>query len=140
MLRTLDVSASALEAERVRMNVIAHNLANANTTRATRRADGSFEPYRRRLVTFAARPMERGRDRLHVGVRATSIIEDLGPFRMEWDPSHPDADADGNVFLPNVDPIVEQVDMLEASRAYEANITAMEVTKSLMAQTGRIIA
>ena len=133
MLGTLDISASALSAERVRLNTIAQNLANANTTRD---AWGRPEPYRRQQVVFApSRDMD-GRP----GVRVAQIRPDMRPFRRQWDPQHPDSGPDGHVRYPNINPIEEMVDMIMASRAYEANVTAMETTKHMAAATLRILA
>ncbi len=132
MLGTLDVSASALSAERIRLNTIAQNLANANTTRD---AWGRPNPYRRREVVFSP---ERTRDG-EPGVRVLDVQEDPRPFRLTWDPGHPDA-VKGYVRMPNVNVIEEMVDMIMASRAYEANVTAMEVTKSMAASTLQILA
>ena len=132
MLTILDVSASALSAERARMNTIAENLANANTTRD---AWGRPIPYRRKEVIFAAARDEKG----DPGVRVADIREDARPFRVVWDPDHPDA-VDGLVRYPNVNVIEEMVDMIMASRAYEANVTAMELTKGMAAATLRLLA
>ncbi len=135
MMRALDISASALEAQRVRMEVVSQNLANAHTTRATRAPDGSFLPYRRRETVFRAMLGEE-----LGGVRVDRIQEDKSDFRLEYNPHHPDADAQGNVKLPNVDILMEMVDLMEASRAYEANITAMDATKAMAASSLRILA
>jgi flagellar basal-body rod protein FlgC len=139
MMKALDISASALEAQRVRMEVVAQNLANAQTTRATRAPDGSFLPYRRRETVFQALLGE-GRDGPRGGVRVDRIQEDKSDFRLEYNPHHPDADAQGNVRMPNVDVLMEMVDLIEASRAYEANITAMDATKAMAASSLRILA
>ena len=155
MLKSLDVSATALEAERVRIQVIANNLANVHTTRARVGKDGRFEPYRRRLTTFVSsgatsralggRPEPRSPAHfrnlrmLDQGVRVSTIVEDQAAFREVWEPGHPDADENGKLRLPNVDPVLEMVDMMEASRAYEANLTAIEVTKSLAQATSRVV-
>ena len=135
MLHALDISASALEAQRLRMEVISNNLANVETTRASRAADGGFLPYRRRQTVFQA-----ALDGTLGGVRVVRIEEDGSDFRLKHDPKHPDADAQGYVRLPNVDPLLEMVDLMEASRAYEANITAMDAAKSIAASSLRILA
>ena len=132
MLNILDISASALSAERTRMNTIAENLANATTTRD---AAGRPVPYRRKEVVFAAGRGAAGEP----GVRVLDVREDLRPDRREWNPEHPDA-VDGFVRYPNVNVIEEMVDMIMASRAYEANATAMDLTKSMAAATLRILA
>ena len=139
MMKALDISASALEAQRVRMEVVSQNLANAQTTRATKAPDGSFLPYRRRETVFKALLGE-ALDGPRGGVRVDRIQEDKSDFRLEYSPHHPDADAQGTVKLPNVDILMEMVDLMEASRAYEANITAMDATKAMAASSLRILA
>ena len=136
MSDTMDISASGLVAQRLRMNVIANNLANANTTRS---AFGELIPYRRKDALFAAAPA-RGGDPLQ-GVTVPLIADDDSPFRVEKNPGHPDADPEtGMVTLPNVDPLMEMVDMIDATRAYEANVTAFEATKSMSAASLRLLA
>lgn len=125
MFDTLDVSASGLRAQRTRMHTIANNMANVNTTRD---ADGNIKPFRRHFVEFVA-GMERGSTE---GVRVANIKQDAGPPALVYDPGHPEANAEGYRRMPNIKPIVEMVDMLEATRAYEGNLTVMETTKSLM--------
>ncbi len=115
----IDISASALTAERLRLDVIAENLANAGTTRT---AEGG--PYRRKVVLFAPREGMGG-------VRAVGIARDPSPFRLRYDPGHPDADAAGYVRLPNVDVVKEMVDLITATRAYEANVTAISAAKAM---------
>jgi len=139
---TLDISASGMTAQRLRMDVIADNIANATTTRTP---EGG--PFQRKLAVFATRniaPPHPGqppgygwnRDPLpFAGVRAVGIIEDQSPFNIVHDPGHPDADADGNVSFPNVNPIVEMVDLIESNRAYEANLSVFETTKQLLMRT-----
>ncbi len=132
MLGILDISSSALSAERTRITTIAQNLANASTTRDAR---GRPIPYRRKEVLFAAGRTDRGEP----GVRVVDVREDTRPFRREWAPEHPDA-VDGYVRYPNVNVIEEMVNMIMASRSYEANVTAMDLTKSMAASTLRILA
>jgi flagellar basal-body rod protein FlgC len=136
---SLDVSASALAAERTRMNLIAGNMANANSTRT---AEGG--PYKRKDAVFTAQepgPPKFGEtlSRFGVGspqgVEVTSIIEDQSAPRLQYDPKHPDADAKGFVALPNVNIIEEMADMITASRAYEANITAAQAAKAMAMKT-----
>ena len=128
-LSSLDISASALTAQRMRMNVISENIANADTTRT---ANG--EPYRRRVVTMGERPSTFA-DALHSatggGVMITGIVEDASAFEYEHDPTHPDANADGYVAYPNVDETEEIIDLMSATRSYEANVTALNATKSM---------
>lgn len=135
MFDSMHVSASGLAAERLRMDVIAQNLANANSTRGP---DG--QPYRRHEVVFRSSdvggasgsgPSERAASGPLHGVEPVAIVEDPSPLRSVYDPSHPDADEDGYVFYPNVNPVTEMVDMTTATRAYEANVTAMNAAKNM---------
>ncbi|MBK9127851.1 MAG: flagellar basal body rod protein FlgC [Phycisphaerales bacterium] len=132
MIRSLDISASALTAQRVRLDVIAANIANAE---ATRQEDGTPVPYRRRIVTFAA-----GDAAGNAGVHVDSVELDPSPFRRKFDPMHPDADRDGYVQLPNVSITMEYVDALAASRAYEANAAMLGVTRGMIQQALRLLA
>jgi len=132
MFGLLDVSSSALTAQRVRMDTIAGNMANAFTTE---RADGGPGPYRRKVALF-----ESGDGRGRAGVHVSGVVEDPSAPRLAYEPGHPSADARGYVAYPNVDIQIEMVNMIEAARAYEANVTAMDMTKSMLANTLRIIA
>ena len=135
MFSAFDVSASALEAQRVRLNAISSNLANISTTR---NEAGEPEAYQPRFVVFQA-DEDNKTPAGGKGVRVSSIeIEDVPP-RMKYQPGHPDANEDGYVAYPNVDMTREFVDSLEATRAYEANLAAFEVAKDLSRQTLRII-
>jgi len=142
MFRGMDTSASALTANRLRLDTVAANIANANTTRATQ-VNGVWQPYRRKMVELT--PMtDQSFDNLlqaaigtvngqpEQGVRVTAIREDSTPFKRMYDPQHPDADAEGYVLLPNVDVMKEMVDMISASRSYEANVTVLNATKGMM--------
>jgi flagellar basal-body rod protein FlgC len=128
----MEVSASGLSAERTRMNVAASNLANASTTRS---ADGG--PYKRRDVVVEATPIDaRGAGySQHASavrqVEVSQIAQDAAPPRLEYDPGHPDADAKGYVAYPNINPVEEMVDMITASRAYEAGITTLSTAVSM---------
>jgi flagellar basal-body rod protein FlgC len=116
------------------MDTIASNIANMNTTRNAR---GEAVPYRRRFAVFSTgRP---GAPQ-QAGVSVSKIAIDHGPFRKEYQPNHPDRDKDGYVSYPNIDLAVEYVNALEASRAYEANVTAMEVSKAMMNASLRLLA
>lgn len=120
------ISASGLAAEQLRVELIAGNLANVHTTRA---ADGG--PYRRRVAVFAeklggAREGFRGR-----GVEVRAIMADNGPPQLVYDPAHPDADARGYVAYPNINVVNEMVDLLTATRAYEANVTVLNAAKTM---------
>lgn len=133
MLSALDISATGLEARRLWMNTIAENLANSETTRD---AAGRLIPYTRRQPTFS--PQRVGNS---VGVRVTDIQPDPRPPREVHRPGHPDADSiTGIVLMPNVNVVQEMVDMLVATRSYEANVTAMEATKSMGGAALRILA
>lgn len=137
MIRALEISSSALVAQRVRMDVIAGNIANANVTRQD---DGTIQPYRRRRVFFA----EGHPDGVSAGVHIARIDEDPSEFRRVFDPTHPDRIREGPlenyVQLPNVSITMEYVDAISAARAYEANIAMMSVTKDMMQQTIRLFA
>lgn len=136
MFGSLDVSVSGLTAQRVRMDTIAGNIANAH---ATRRSDGLAGPYQRRVALFAAGDGKGG-----PGVHVQDVVEDPTPGKLVYLPSHPDAirqgPRKGYVAFPNVDPGTEMINAMLASRAYEANIAAIEVTKSMMSSTLRLLA
>ncbi len=124
------VSATALDAQRRRMNVIASNMANVHSTRSE---EGG--PYRRKDVVFAPVDVSSG-DSLIRGVRVEEVVTDMAaPFKTVYDPSHPDADANGNVAMPNISVIEEMVNMMMASRAYEASVTAFNTAKSMVLKT-----
>jgi flagellar basal-body rod protein FlgC len=133
----MTVSASALTATRLRMDVIAENMANSNTTRTE---EGG--PYRRKYVVFQEIKPEntfssffnRTR-RMYGGVRVTSIGEDQSDFKLDYNPNHPDADEFGYVSMPNVEVVQEMVDMMAAYRSYEANITALNTFKDMAVKT-----
>ena len=136
MFDALDVSASGLYAQRIRLTTIAANLANAQTTRDSA---GRPNPYRRQFVVFAPGRPDGSSDGVHVG----GICEDSSEFIMKHDPGHPDAIQSGPekgfVRYPNVHMMTEFVDALEATRAYEANVAAMENTKAMVQSTLRIL-
>lgn len=134
--RSFAISGSALTAERLRLDVIANNLANASTTRTA--AGG---PYRRQVTVFAPRGEEAqflfpgmpgaGADFRGRGVRVTAVASDPSPFKRVYDPGHPDADVSGYVAMPNVNVVTEMVDMLAAQRAYEANVSAIVAARTM---------
>ncbi len=124
---SFDISASGVFAQRTRMDAIANNIANAESTRTS---EGG--PYRRQTVTFRAVYENSLGNPAPGGVRVESVTTDPSDFRLVHDPSHPDADANGYVKMPNVNIVEEMVDMISATRAYEANITAMNATKSMI--------
>ena len=134
MLDALDISASALAAQRQRVEVIANNVANAHTTRD---AFGRPNPYRRQDVVFRVGVPGKAAT---TGVHVEKVVTDPSPFRLEHDPGHPAANAEGFVRMPNVSPVVEMVNMIDASRAYELNVTAMDATKGLFSAALRILA
>jgi len=128
---SLAISSSALQAQRLRMDVIAANLANAQSTRTP---EGG--PYKRRDVILESVPGDRFGDILGAeqgaAVRVARVAEDDKPPRVVFDPGHPDADARGYVSYPNVNPITEMVDLMAATRAYEANVAAVNATKRVL--------
>lgn len=132
----MDISASALHAERARMNVIANNMANANTLYDV---DGNYSPYRRKTIHFQP-GAEEFTGSSSLGVSVEEIAEDQSDFRSVYQPGHPAADLNGYVYYPNVQVMVEMVDMMVAQRAYEANITAMDSAKMIMRGALQIIA
>src|SRR3954462_9953442 len=134
MFDALDIGSSGLTAQRVRMDTIAGNIANINTMHRAGKGSG---PYQRRFAVFSAGRME---DSSKPGVRVQEIGIDKNPGRMEYKPEHPDAGPDGYVRYPNIDLAYEVVNMMEASRAYEANVTTMEVSKAMMNSSLRLIA
>jgi flagellar basal-body rod protein FlgC len=142
MFGGMDTSASALTANRLRLDTIAANIANANTTRA-KQVNGVWQPYRRKLVELAPKTNQSFENVLQAamgtvygqteqGVRVTALREDPTPFRRVYNPEHPDADVDGYVLMPNVDIMKEMVDMISASRSYEANVTVLNASKSML--------
>ena len=119
----LAVAASALHAQQARMRIIAENLANSDSTAKT--PDG--DPYRRQAPVFQPTKVEGGAQ----GVKMVRVVADQTPFRMEYQPGHPAANKTGYVKLPNVDPLVEALDMREAQRAYQANLSVIENANSM---------
>jgi flagellar basal-body rod protein FlgC len=126
---SLGISGSGMTAERLRMDVVSENLANANTTRGV---DG--QPYRRKQVVLEQAQGKSFGDHL-AGVTAAAIVDDPSPAKRVYDPGHPDADAQGYVTLPNVNTVSEMVDLITASRGYEANVQAMNATKQIVSKT-----
>ncbi|WP_156289059.1 flagellar basal body rod protein FlgC [Oceanobacillus salinisoli] len=140
IFNSLNTSASALTAQRLRMDVVSSNIANAQTTRATINEDGEYEPYRRKMVVMEPGNKSfqsflkhaSGNGDSSSGVKVSEIIEDDAPFKAEYNPNHPDADENGYVQLPNVDPLQEMVDLMSSTRSYEANVTAVNASKSML--------
>lgn len=138
-----DVSASALTAQRLRMDVISSNIANAETTRA-KFVNGQYVPYARKMVVLEPTTtsfadvlngkMNGTASTKAGGVKVAKIVEDQAPFKQVYDPTNPDADSNGYVQMPNVDIAKEMVDMITASRSYEANVTALNTTKAMFSK------
>ena len=138
MWGSLDIPTSGMVAQRIRLETIASNIANQN---AILDPAGNYNPYRRREVEFAAGdPGAQTRTGRALGVHVSTINADQDALRPMLDPTSPWADASGFVMVPDIDPIKQQVNALEASRAYEANVVAAEALKSTMAQALRLLA
>jgi flagellar basal-body rod protein FlgC len=135
MFGTFDISASGLTAQRVRIETIASNIASADAVAAGVDENGRVVPYRRKFTVFETVPMDGG-----TGVRVKAIEEDQSPFEEKIEPGSRYADARGVVRYPNVKMLEENANALEAYRAYEANVTAIETTKSMMNATLRVLA
>jgi len=136
MIKALDISTSGLVAQRARLNTISSNIANISTTRNER---GELEAYTPRYVTFQTNA-EMATSGGGLGVQIASVnYSDVEPI-IKYDPGHPDADENGYVAMPNIDMTTEFVDALEATRAYEANIGVIEITKDLGQRTLQILA
>ncbi|REB09750.1 flagellar basal body rod protein FlgC [Sporosarcina sp. BI001-red] len=143
IFHSLNSSASALTAQRLRMDVISSNMANVDTTRG-KLVDGEWQPYQRKSVSFQPKQGQfsnflnvamgtRDRGAIGNGVMVSKIQEDTEtPFKQVFDPTHPDANADGYVEMPNVDPLRETIDMMSATRSYEANITVLNSNKAML--------
>jgi flagellar basal-body rod protein FlgC len=142
-----DISGSALTAERQRAEVVAANMANSETTRT---AQGG--PYRRQEVVFSAAPLERPNFRFLLtgmsdapsasveGVRLVEVVNDPTPPLRRFEPSHPDADPEGYVSYPAINPVQEMVDLIGAARAYQLNVSALQATKQMIQQSLQILA
>ncbi len=135
IFNAIDAAASGMSAERLRMDVISNNIANANTSRT---AEGG--PYRRQMVVFEPRSNETSFAQIMAtaqqqnsgsGVRVTGIVKDQTAPRMVYDPGHPDANKEGYREMPNINIVTEMVDMMTATRAYEANVTAVNAAKNM---------
>jgi len=133
-INAMNVSASGMTAQRLRMDIISQNIANVNTTR-----DENGNPYRRKEVVFGEKDtstfgdvLMRTSESVGNGVKVTQIVDDTdAEMRKVYDPSHPDADEDGYVTYPNVNVVQEMTDMIDASRSYEANVTAFNASKNM---------
>lgn len=134
MYGSLDITTSGLVAQRTRLDIVSNNLLNRNTIL---NADGEYEPYRRQAAVFAEGDPATGSKE---GVHVAQILRDDAPLQPRFEPESPYADAEGYVYYPNVDPIREQTNAMEALRAYEANITVAEATKSMMSVALQMLA
>lgn len=148
LFKSIDTSASGLTAQRLRMDIISNNIANVNTTRTTEVGpDGKLLPYRREMAVFEARQpafedllsekmseSNAASNAVGDGVRVVGVVKDQEPFKMIYNPNHPDANKDGYVMMPNVNVVTEMVDMISATRAYEANVTAINSAKNMAAK------
>lgn len=136
IFKSLNVSATGLTAERLRMDVISKNIANANTTRTL-----AGTPYRRQMAVFKEQGSQnsfdsmleqaKGEFTIGEGVEVSEIVEDMSDFKRVYNPGHPDSDDEGYVLMPNVDVVTEMINLMSASRSYEANITALNSSKSM---------
>ncbi len=124
--QTMSVAASAMKAQQARMRIIAENIANADSTSKTKGGD----PYRRQQPVFTSAPIDGA-----TGVKLSQVVPDSSAFTMEYDPAHPSADANGYVKKPNVNPLIETMDMREAQRAYEANLNVIETARDMNQKT-----
>jgi flagellar basal-body rod protein FlgC len=127
LFNIFNVAGSAMTAQAQRLNVVASNLANADST-----SSANGQPYRAKQVVFSATAM--GNDSAQ-GVKVTAVVEDNSPMKMVYDPKHPMADAQGYVAMPNVNVVDEMVNMISASRAYQNNVEVMNTSKTLLLRT-----
>lgn len=137
-LDSMSITGSALTAERLRMDVALQNIAAAKVTRSETDEDGNAVPYARRQVIFQEKAVDFGRllrdqsdKQLGGGVRVTRVVKNERDFIPVYDPDHPDANEEGYVLYPNVDTTEERIDLMDASNAYEANLTALGIVKAL---------
>ncbi len=132
LAKSMIISAAGMRAQSQRMRVIAENLANANSLSLKPGGD----PYRRKLITFANQ-LDRNRD-VNL-VKVTGVMPDHSPFLRKYDPAHPAADADGYLMIPNVNGLIEVMDMKEAQRSYEANLSVIQNVKAMLSQTVKLL-
>lgn len=121
-----DIAVQGIRAQRIRMNTIANNIANAQTTRT---ADGG--PFRRQLAIFRGEQLAPSLNPSKFGVKVTRVVEDSSPFETVHDPTHPDANEDGMVLYPNVNLAIEMINLLSAQRAYEANVDVIMSSRAM---------
>ncbi|MEM9167001.1 MAG: flagellar basal body rod protein FlgC [Planctomycetota bacterium] len=138
MYGALDIATSGMIAQRTRLDVISANIANENTLL---NAQGEYDPFRRRMALLApGNPSARSPRGQALGVQVKAIELDQAPFRLRYAPDSPHADASGYIREPNIDSTTEQIDAMEAVRAYEANVAAAEAIKSIASQGLRLLA
>ncbi|WP_179194743.1 flagellar basal body rod protein FlgC [Bacillus sp. EAC] len=142
IFNSINISASALTMQRLRMDVVSSNMANAETTRS-KMVNGVWQPYRRKMVEISSSDSNNSfstffnesisaNSSAGNGVKVTKVSEDQSPFKLVYNPEHPDADKNGYVQMPNVDPLKEMVDLMGATRSYEANVTVLNASKGLL--------
>jgi len=142
IFNSINISASALTMQRLRMDVVSSNMANAETTRS-KMVNGVWQPYRRKMVEISSSDSNNSfstffnesigaNSSAGNGVKVTKVSEDQSPFKLVYNPEHPDADNNGYVQMPNVDPLKEMVDLMGATRSYEANVTVLNASKGLL--------
>ncbi|MGV3467042.1 MAG: flagellar basal body rod protein FlgC [Heyndrickxia sp.] len=138
IFNSMNITASALTAQRVRMDVISSNMANVDTTRG-KLVNGKWQPYQRKEVvlepmsnSFNSFLQEASGSTTGNGVKVSKIIEDQTPYKLVYDPQNPDANANGYVQMPNVDPLKEMVDLMSSTRSYEANVTVFNSNKAML--------
>ncbi|MDY0235507.1 MAG: flagellar basal body rod protein FlgC [Gudongella sp.] len=133
VFKSMQINTSGLNLERLKLDVISTNIANVNTTRTE---DGG--PYKRKIVLFKenlvneTNRLSGANGMSSEGVKVTGIGEDVSEFRMEYDPSHPDADENGYVAMPNINMVDEMIELIKTQRTYEANVTALNTSKSIL--------
>ena len=137
MFDSFHISATALTSQRLRMDTVSANIANAQTTRG-KLVDGEWQPYTRKMTVLQEAPFRQQLSAVSGGVEVSQIIEDESPYKLVYDPSHPDSDDRGYVQMPNVDLLKEMVDLMGATRSYEANIAAMNATKAMLVKAMEI--
>ncbi|PKR87053.1 flagellar basal body rod protein FlgC [Heyndrickxia camelliae] len=138
IFNSMNITASALTAQRLRMDVISSNMANVDTTRG-KMVNGKWQPYQRKEVvlepmsnSFNSFLQEASGNTTGNGVKVSKIVEDQTPFKLVYDPQNPDANANGYVQMPNVDPLKEMVDLMSSTRSYEANVTVFNSNKAML--------
>ncbi len=137
MFDSFHISATALTSQRLRMDTVSANIANAQTTRG-KLVDGEWQPYTRKMTVMQEAPFRQQLSAVSGGVEVSQIVEDESPYKLVYDPSHPDSDDRGYVQMPNVDLLKEMVDLMGATRSYEANIAAMNASKAMLVKAMEI--